>query len=254
MKLKPGIELKHGTFAGCTSLTTVYNLNKCTAINVDNQEPGTFSGCTSLQNSDLSSCTYIGKFAFGYSDYFPGTCTSITSIKLAAGVEIQESAFHGCTNLSRVDNIKQCRYIGNRAFYGCESLKNLDVSGAEYIGYEAFHDTSLETLKLGNAQFADYELGSGSLFGNAIDTLREVTIPSGWAVPNSLLSGCVNLEVVYNLAYATAIGDTAFMGCGKLSNSKLLGCSSIGGYAFAGCSAVAFSNLPNVNLIGASAF
>lgn len=95
MKLKPGIELKHGTFNGCTNLTTVYNLNKCTAINVDNYEPGTFSGCTSLQNSDLSSCTYIGKYAFSYDTYDSGggACTSIMSMKLASGVEIRENAF-----------------------------------------------------------------------------------------------------------------------------------------------------------------
>lgn len=253
VKIKPGIELKHGTFAGCSNLTTVYNLNKCTAINRENYEPGPFSGCTSLQNSDLSSCTYIGMFAFGYSDYFSGACTSIMSIKLASGVEIQESAFYGCSNLSRVDNIKNCKYIGDRAFEGCNSLKNLDASGAEFIGYEAFRDTSLETLKLGQ-NVTVYEQDSYTLLGNAIDTLREVTIPSGWSVPNNLFSGCSNLEVVYNLAYATAIGDTAFMGCGKLSNSKLLSCSSIGEYAFSECSAVTFSNLSNARYIGDEAF
>lgn len=250
MKLKPGIELEYGTFAGCTSLTTVYNLNKCTAINVNNNEPGTFAGCTSLQNSDLSSCTYIGKSAFGYSDYYSSGCTGITSIKLAPGVAIQDSAFSGCSNLSKVDNIKRCRYIGEAAFYRCGKLKNLDVSGAEYIGSAAFCDTSLETLKFGPSVSIP-EPNSSKLFGTATGTLREVTIPSGWSVPNNLFYACPNLEVVYNLAYATAIGDTAFMGCVKLSNSKLLSCSSIGGYAFAECSAVAFSNLPNVNLIGA---
>ena len=31
----------------------------------------------------------------------------------------------------------------------CGSLRNLDVSGANYIGDGAFYNTSLETLKLG---------------------------------------------------------------------------------------------------------
>ena len=70
-------------------------------------------------------------------------------MKLASGVEIQDNAFYNCWDLSRVDNIKQCSYIGDRAFCGCGSLKNLDVSGAEYIGGYAFYNTSLETLKLG---------------------------------------------------------------------------------------------------------
>ena len=109
-------------------------------------------------------------------------------------------------------------------------------------------------MNLGNAEFSPDDLNSDTLFGTAKGTLREVTIPSGWYVPMCLFSDCTNLEVVYNLAYATGIGDTAFTNCGKLSNSLLLNCSSIGEYAFMSCSAVAFSNLPASPTIGTSAF
>lgn len=153
-----------------------------------------------------------------------------------------------------MDNINQCKYIGNDAFNSCRRLKELDVSGAEYIGRGAFYNTSLETLKLGNAQLSSDDLNSDTLFGTAKGTLREVTIPSGWYVPSCLFSDCTNLEVVYNLAYATGIGDTAFTNCGKLSNSLLLNCSSIGDYAFMSCSAVAFSNLSASPTIGSEAF
>ena len=90
-------------------------------------------------------------------------------------------------------------------------------------------------------------------------TLRDVTIPVSWSVPANMFSGCTNLEVVRNLAYATSIGENAFAGCHTLSNNALLSCSSIGNYAFFGCSSVTFSeigNLPNDTntTIGSSAF
>ena len=131
-------------------------------------------------------------------------------MKLASGVQIRDNAFYGCSNLSKVDNIKHCSYIGSDAFAECRSLKNLDVSGAEHIGGYAFYNTSLETLKLGNAQIEPYDLNSETLFGTAKSTLRKVTIPSGWYVPSGLFSSCSNLVVVYNLAYATGIGNMAF--------------------------------------------
>ena len=96
------------------------------------------------------------------------------------------------------------------------------------------------------------------MFGSATNTLRDVTIPVDWSVPANMFSGCTNLEIVRNLAYARGIGESAFAGCHKLSNNALLGCSSIGNYAFLGCSSVTFSeigNLPNDSTnIGSSAF
>lgn len=88
VKLCPKIELKQGTFHECSSLTTVYNLNKCTALrNPDSYGSyGVFAGCQSLKNSDLSSCSHIGPYTFL-------DCTSLISMKLASGVEIQSYAF-----------------------------------------------------------------------------------------------------------------------------------------------------------------
>lgn len=59
IKIKPGVSLPSGCFAICESLSVVYNLNKCTSIG-----GSTFINCNSLQNIDISSCSYIGEYAF----------------------------------------------------------------------------------------------------------------------------------------------------------------------------------------------
>ena len=138
MKLKPGIALRYGTFNGCTNLTTVYNLNKCVALNTENYEPGVFEGCRSLRNSDLSSCDYIGWATFL-------GCTSLTSMKLEEGADIKGSAFNGCSNLGIVYNLNKCINIEDYAFFGCSALTNNNVSKCNYIGDSAFQGCSAIT-------------------------------------------------------------------------------------------------------------
>ncbi len=77
--------LNGSLFSGCSSLREVLNTSQLEGIGSD-----VFRGCSSLTKVDLSSCTYIGDYAF-----------------------------YICSNLVSVGNLKNCTTIESDAFNGC---------------------------------------------------------------------------------------------------------------------------------------
>ena len=199
-------------FSACRSLERINYISKCPRIGASAFYDSS-DRCSRLTEVNLSSCVEIGADAFA-------TCPALTRVTLNPnGTYLDDRVFADCYSLFIVDNLKYCSSIGYYAFYRCSGLHNVDISGVEYVGACAFEDSGLETLKLGDGtEFSDPS--SGTLFGTATTTLREVTLPSsGYYVPSWMFFGCANLEIVNYLAYATGIGDHAFEGCGKLSNN-----------------------------------
>lgn len=88
-----------------------------------------FNG-TALTNIDLSSARRIGKYAFCESD-------TVSSLKLASEVIIEEGAFSYCPALSNIDGEEKATYIGDYAF-AYSALTTVDLTLAEYIGSLAF--------------------------------------------------------------------------------------------------------------------
>lgn len=175
-------------------------------------------------------------------------------MKLKPGAAILTYAFNGCTNLSKVYNLNTAQYIGEYAFLSCSALdQTIDLQRLSIgnLGHDAFVGAGARPLhvKLGT-------LASDTNITNYFDdyNIKYVTIQPNEHIPDYMFAWCPNLEFVYNLDTACEIGASAFYSCGKLSNSKLLSCSSIGSYAFMGCSTVAFSNLPAAPVIGEYAF
>ena len=179
------------TFKGHTPLTGI-----CVPASVTTIGAGAFNGCTALESvifAEGSQLTAVGEQAFV-------GCTSLTSIELPAGVtSIGASALEGCDNLTSIsipfvgattDGTTNTHFgyifgadgysnqadsipasletvvitggntISEKAFYGCTSLKGVEISDSvTSIGTQAFYNcTSLE-----NAVFDD---------------------PDGWCVTN----------------------------------------------------------------------
>lgn len=175
-------------------------------------------------------------------------------MKLKPGATIRSYAFNGCTNLSKVYNLNTAQYIGEYAFLSCSALdQTIDLQSLSIgnLGRQAFFGAGARPfhVKLGT-------LASDTNIANYFNeyNIKYVTIQPNEHIPDYMFTYCYNLEFVYNLDTACEIGASAFYSCGKLSNSKLLSCSSIGSYAFMGCSTVAFSNLPAAPVIGEYAF
>ncbi len=139
-------ELPAYAFAGVTMLKTV------TLYNVKELGGNAFSGCTSLtnvvfgdNNAQAANLKVIGKSAFS-------GCTSLYEFNLAGltGLEtVYQEAFSGCAKLGLgfANIVFPAATYMEKAFYGCTSLKSIDVSSVVSIGDNCFSEcTALESV------------------------------------------------------------------------------------------------------------
>ena len=135
----------YGVFEDCKKLTSV-----TFPVTIDNIPTRAFWNCENLSTIDLSHCSIIGGGALY-------NCTSLTDIKLfnvkqtewTTGYENYQSckvgSFMNCNNLTSVD-LGSIQKLGDRAFYGCTSLKKITLpSTITNLGWECFDGTTIVT-------------------------------------------------------------------------------------------------------------
>ena len=140
--------IEYGTFFNCRSLKYIKLPNSLTNISSD-----TFCGCISLISIKIpDSVSVIGYDAFN-------ACTALESITFPRSTdEINDRLFDGCYSLKEID-ISGAYYIGNRAFCGCRSLERVKLSDdLDSIGDDAFYECeSLKELTIkGDPQVGEY--------------------------------------------------------------------------------------------------
>ena len=125
-----------------------YGLNSITSIaingNVTKINRNAFTNCTDLISVTLpATVTEIGRSAFS-------ACTSMLAFdfaKLTALTTIGQEAFSGCIGLGYGKNTvitmgDAVASLGDKAFYGCTSIKAIDLKNVESIGYACFFNCS----------------------------------------------------------------------------------------------------------------
>ena len=135
----------YGVFEDCKKLTSV-----TFPVTIDNIPTRAFWNCENLSTIDLSHCSIIGGGALY-------NCTSLTDIKLfnvkqtewTTGYENYQSckvgSFMNCNNLTSVD-LGSIQKLGDRAFYGCTSLKKITLpSTITNLGWECFDGVTIVT-------------------------------------------------------------------------------------------------------------
>ena len=163
-------DIKGGTFAFCTSLSSV-NFPLCNSVG-----SYAFYMCRSLSLVNFPLCNIVWGDAFY-------NCTSLTSVDLPSCFSVNNNAFYGCTSLSSV-NLPVCSYVGysafnkcaslsiielplcpsmyNNAFTNCSSLTSVDLPICSNVGYGAFSGcTSLSTIDLPVCSFIGMYAFSG---------------------------------------------------------------------------------------------
>lgn len=246
-------------FYGCSSLREVLNTSQLEGIGSD-----VFRGCSSLTKVDLSSCTYIGNYAF----YICSNLVSVGNLKNCTTIECD--AFHGCTKLQDVGDLSNCKSIGGWAFQSCSNLKNLsglkltsipvsafsgcsslesiDLSECTSIGNEAFSSCS----KLANVDIKNcVSIGSYAFF--SCSSLTEVDLSSCKILESNIFCGCSKLSNVIGIERFKNIPERACYGTALQSVSLPL-CTSVGDQAFASCKSLKIIDIPNVVTLGNYAF
>ena len=251
--------------------------------NLSRVSDSAFADCKFLVSVELGPKTRIATNMFKnsavkeiviYSDIISDSafegCSNLTKVTVKNDVTyLGAKAFYGCTNLSEVVFEKGCEEIAANAFYQCEKLKTLTLPEGEIvIGDNAFARSGISKLVLGQNTVIK-SMGVG-----AFDRVSTLTVDAsksnyykvdGNAVYNksgdTLVlylpgSNATTFTVPANVKH---IGAGAFAANSKLttiefaSGSKL---ESIGYAAFANCVNIGTVTLPaeNVISIGDAAF
>lgn len=160
-------------------------------------------------------------------DVFKGS--AVTSVRADYAEKICSNAFKDCVSLEKC-SFPNAVYIGESAFDGCTSLKELEyASDVSYLGSRAFRKTALTSAKIPDV----------------------IT-----AIPEGLFEECTSLKHVALTEHVTEIGKNAFSECASLE--LVTGCENIetvGDYAFYGNEIMDFDVFPqNMKAVGDSAF
>ena len=117
-------EIPEYTFAGCESLKNI-NLGKIVTF-------GDYAFMEAdVRAADLSAAKEVGKYAFVNNKH-------LTELTLnPEGTNLDEGAFTYCETLANVGNLNKSETIGDWAF-AYTSIVSADLSGAKYIGTQAF--------------------------------------------------------------------------------------------------------------------
>lgn len=212
-------------FVGCSSLQFI-----TIPQNVRQVSYNSFDGCTSLITSS-ENVNYVDCVALG-----PTTSASSYTIKDGTRI-IAEKAFYsssGNQTLYYIDIPNSIEHICNSAFYGCNSLAEINFNeGLKTIGNYAFYQTTNLTSKISFPSTLEY-IGS-------------------YAFANSGLTYAYGMSRAVNLRY---IGEKAFQYARKLEDFTVSDCVVIlGDNAFEGCTSLQTVHLGNsLKKISASTF
>ncbi len=212
-----------GAFRDCTKITEIEfeSSNSTVTINSGSIYHGSFEGCTELTSVNLPNVI----IAETESDTFNG-CTNLSSVLIKTIDRIPDRAFSN-TKLTDlvISDYSNIKYVGIRALMGM-NITSFDASGVD-VGYEAFKNCSKLTEFKTDSKTT---LRTGALENTAIkkltiyiDSAVKLEISGGSStlsgVASRLCYGCSELsEVTFvkNSSTRLIIGESTFEGCTSL--------------------------------------
>ena len=131
--------------------------------------------------------------------------------------EIEDLAFQDCVHLLTVDTHNDIRRIGFRAFYGCKSLRRINLQSAVKIDVIAFHHCkSLRRINLNSA----IDIGDRAFFH--CDNLESVEFGDKLRrIGTSAFNQCSSLKSSLKLPSIITIKACAFYNCKRLTDVEL---------------------------------
>jgi uncharacterized repeat protein (TIGR02543 family) len=191
-----------------------------------------------------------------------------------SSLNLGSNIFRNCTSLEEVVLPEGLQFIYKGMFWGCTSLKSIDLSGITYIYEHAFRETGLESVVIPdsvvtmegyvfrdckdlksaifegeNVQFRYNQYGSmvdsTHIFGYC-SALETIQLPSGMTcIPANMFDGCTSLKSINWPANLVYIGDSAFQNSGITEIILPEGLYYIQSNAFSNCTHVERLVLPS---------
>ena len=101
-----------------------------------------------FSESGLKSITLPDSVEFVETECFRDCCNLEEVTLPAKGFVVPDGMFMSCEALKKVNNADKIVQLGKYAFYGTDSLKQIDLSSVAYIGGNAFECSGLTSVKL----------------------------------------------------------------------------------------------------------
>lgn len=175
-----------GAFLGCDSLGTI-------EVDAGNTSYKVLNGC--LVTSDGVALVYC-----------PGSISGEYKVPDSI-VNIFPHAFHDCNKITSVILPYTTKTIGSSAFYGCSSLKNININELTSIEDDAFAECiSLNAVNIGTT------FSGKNLFANCTKIEIAVIEEGVKSINAGMFRGCTNLKTVNLPSTLTYIGFDIFLG------------------------------------------
>lgn len=226
-------------FYGCANLTNIEIGNGVIWVG-----DSAFEAC-SLTYTTEGDLKYLGNSTNAYVYLAGASSTDIRQATIHKDCKIiGESAFYACTRLMIIEIPDGVVSIGKKAFCGCDWLNSIEFpEGLRSIGYGAFNGCDrLKSLEIPNSVTFIDEAAFSSCFD-----LSSVVLGNGLtSISNSMFWSCDNLKSVVIPDSVTSIAYGAFMDCSRLMTIEIPDTViSIGDAAFKGCRALKNIVIPN---------
>ena len=172
-------------------------------------------------------------------------CSSLVSIEIPESViTIQNYAFSGCKNLSKVELHEGLTSLGENAFNDCSSLEKIKIpNGVHGLSKQIFYNCAkLTSIILPKSiTYIEFEAFGGC------SSLTEIQIPNGvGSIRGYAFSECKKLSKLEIPESVTYIEDGAFDGCDGLEIVELpKSCKKISKWSFTNC-----NNLKIIRYVG----
>lgn len=242
-------------FAGCNSLESVTIPSTVTTIGsnafkitnstvAEENRKVSFASPESLNTIDFKDLA-SNPLLFAQHLYIGNSMEETLTVTLPSVKNINPRIFAGARFISQVTIPESVEYIGDDAFYLCNSISTVIFKGGEKqlkgmkYGEGQANPLSrgatpvIQGMALGSLSFTD-DIEDNS-FTNA-KWLTEITIgPGVTSIGKNAFKGCVNLKtiIIEDNSTLNSIGEEAFYGCGALKSIDLpSSVTSIGKLAF----------------------
>lgn len=246
------VEIYHGAFHNCESLTSVTIPETITKITQD----AFMDGCPNLTKLYFSSVKALCNMTLWNSAPVEWDKRLYVDGKVIDDLEIPEGVTEIKSSALRYFSLKSIKFPGSLiALHGNVSADRLEYASIEQmfkmkVCFEVFDPNWTETV-------ASYPFGKGYDLYVGGQEVKHLEIPDYVeSIPDYLFSGVSNLQSVSFHDGVRSIGNSAFRGCKNLKNLEIPhSVTSISAYAFEGCLGLEGAlALPNVATFGYRAF